>query len=88
MTIAAEMPTPINAPAIMPAAPKASARTRNAAVMNRPAPPIICAQPSQKKSCRPCTTPENSGTHNETSSNGSVTSSPAAPGSCQRWTRR
>ena len=72
MTIIAESPTPIAAPAIMPVAPKPSASTRNAAIPKSPALPSMVAQPSQKKSCRPCTTPENMGTNKDTSSSDSI----------------
>ena len=43
------------------------------ATATRPMPPRMDAQPSQKKSCRPCSTPENSGIHKFISNAASVT---------------
>ena len=40
-------------------------------------------QPSQKKSCRPCNTPQNSGIHSENNNSSSVTHNPVASGRCQ-----
>src|ERR1035441_1430031 len=50
MATAADNPTPIHAPAIIPAEPKLNASTRNTAPAKRPAPPRMVDQPNQKKS--------------------------------------
>ena len=48
----------------------------------RPRPPRIVDQPSQKKSWRPWSSPENSGIHNDASATGNTTHRPEALVSC------
>src|ERR1035437_175184 len=79
----AAMPTPTSAPPIMPVAPPFNAITNTTAMTSRANPLMIADQPSQKKSCRPCSTPENIGTNNDAKTTGNVTHKPAMPGSCQ-----
>ena len=84
MPTAAQTPMPTNAPVIMAVAPPCKAKTSAAAAANRAAPPVIIAQPSQRKSCRPCSTPENNGIHRFINTAASVTHNAAGFESCHR----